>query len=59
MEGGLIKRGEPVEGKTADKGKAPDKGVSFTLTCKCDKIKGETGQADAKFELREYSPYPS
>ncbi|KAE8339494.1 hypothetical protein BDV24DRAFT_165240 [Aspergillus arachidicola] len=50
-EGGLVERGEPVDGKTADKGKAPDKGVSFTLTCKCDKKKGETGQADAKFDL--------
>ena len=39
------------------KGKSPERGMSSTLTCKCDKKKGEAGKADVKFYLGEYSPY--
>ncbi|OGM40836.1 hypothetical protein ABOM_010553 [Aspergillus bombycis] len=52
VEGGQpVAEEESGKGKTADKGKTPERGMSFTLTCKCDKKAGETGKADARFEL--------
>ncbi|KAE8419940.1 hypothetical protein BDV36DRAFT_293826 [Aspergillus pseudocaelatus] len=46
-----VEEGEPVPKVETGKGKSPERGMSSTLSCKCDKKKGEVGKADVKFYL--------